>query len=204
MIKKIFISLILLLLLPTSVSANHPAPLKCEVFGGDEYCKNAPGTKYCDKNDHTLICKKGGYCDPHHLNHDENDGCVRSCVVDTSNELRCEGGQPAQAGSFKGVFGTVNAPSELSNLVEAGGDTGAGSITLFLNNLISIIYSLIVFIFLFMLIFAAFQWITAGGDKEAVAKARARITNAIIGLIILALAFFITRFTGQLLGFKWL
>jgi hypothetical protein len=202
MIKKILITVAFLLLLPSPVAANHTAPLKCETFGGDEYCAKTPGSKYCF-NDQTLICKPGGYCDPHHANHDENDGCVRSCKADPSDELKCQGGQNAQPGGFQSVFGKVNAPKELTNLVEAGGDTGAGGITLFLNNLLNIIYSLIVFIFLFMLVFSAFQWMTAGGDKEAVAKARSRITNAIIGLVILALAFFITRFIGQLLGFKW-
>ncbi|MBI2314685.1 hypothetical protein HYU93_01330 [Candidatus Daviesbacteria bacterium] len=46
----------------------------------------------------------------------------------------------------------------------------------------------------------AFEWITSGGDKEAVGKARGRIINALIGLAVLAVAFALAnvaaRFTG--------
>jgi hypothetical protein len=34
------------------------------------------------------------------------------------------------------------------------------------------------------LLWGAFQWVTSGGDKEAVSKAQKRITNALIGLLI--------------------
>ncbi len=106
-------------------------------------------------------------------------------------------------GSFFDVFGSITPPRQLDSLIKRGGDSGAGALTAFLNNLIAMIYMLIGFIFLFMMIFGAFQWITSGGDKESVAKARSRITNAIIGLAILALAFFLTSFIGQLFGFRF-
>ncbi len=34
------------------------------------------------------------------------------------------------------------------------------------------------------LLWGAFQWVTSGGDKEAVSKAQKRITNALVGLVI--------------------
>lgn len=40
-------------------------------------------------------------------------------------------------------------------------------------------------IFFFMLIMGAIQWITGGGDKQALEGARGKITNAIIGIVIL-------------------
>ena len=49
-----------------------------------------------------------------------------------------------------------------------------------------------------MLITGAFNWITSGGDKENVGKARSRIINALIGLLVLALAFLIARVAGQI------
>ena len=54
---------------------------------------------------------------------------------------------------------------------------------------------------LFMLIWGAFEWITSGGDKENVGKARNRIINALIGLAVLAVAFALTKVAGQFLGF---
>src|SRR5438477_256368 len=48
-------------------------------------------------------------------------------------------------------------------------------------------------------VWGAFQYIFAGGDKEKLGKARARITWAIVGLIIVALAFLVAQYAGQIL-----
>ncbi|MFW6110138.1 MAG: hypothetical protein ACOC6Q_01810, partial [Patescibacteria group bacterium] len=50
------------------------------------------------------------------------------------------------------------------------------------------------------LIFGGFKFMTAGGDEEAVEKAKTMLTNAIIGLIIIATAYFITLILGQILA----
>ena len=52
-----------------------------------------------------------------------------------------------------------------------------------------------------MLIWGAFEWITSGGDKDNVGKARNRIINALIGLAVLAVAFALFKVAGQFLGF---
>lgn len=52
------------------------------------------------------------------------------------------------------------------------------------------------------LVWGAFKWITSGGDKDAIGKARGTIVNALIGLFILALAFFITVLAGHIVGFN--
>lgn len=48
-------------------------------------------------------------------------------------------------------------------------------------------------------VWGAFQYIFAGGDKEKIAKARSRMTWAIIGLLIVLLAFFVAQFVGTIL-----
>lgn len=68
------------------------------------------------------------------------------------------------------------------------------------QNAIRIIFVIAAILVLVYLIWGAFQWITSGGDKEAVDKARKRITHAIIGLFILALAFLIITVVGQIVG----
>ncbi|OGE26818.1 hypothetical protein A3H85_01285 [Candidatus Daviesbacteria bacterium RIFCSPLOWO2_02_FULL_40_8] len=69
-----------------------------------------------------------------------------------------------------------------------------------LSNALTIIFVIAALAVLFMLIIGAFQWITSGGDKEKVGKARDRITQALVGLAILALAFLITVVVGQVLS----
>lgn len=68
------------------------------------------------------------------------------------------------------------------------------------NNALVITFSAAALLVLVFLIIGAFQWIVSGGDKEAVGKARSRITAALIGLAILALSFIVVQVIGQILG----
>lgn len=93
-------------------------------------------------------------------------------------------------------------PREIGNLTNGlnsgiSADTSLGTLVI---NALKIIYIIASLAVLFMLVFGAFQWITSGGDKEAVQKARSRITNALIGLAILALALFITVLVSSVLN----
>lgn len=68
-----------------------------------------------------------------------------------------------------------------------------------LSELLNIAFYLAFFLAFFYLIWGAFSYITAQGKKEELQKATARITWAIIGLIIVFLAFFIAQFAGNVL-----
>lgn len=69
-----------------------------------------------------------------------------------------------------------------------------------LNNIVNVVRAIISFIlvvafvaaFIFLLI-GGLRWITAGGDEKAVASARNMITAALIGLVIVLLAYAIIR-----------
>lgn len=50
-------------------------------------------------------------------------------------------------------------------------------------------------------LWGAVDWILSGGDKEKVSNARKKMTNAIIGLVLLALSFAIIRTIGLITGF---
>lgn len=54
---------------------------------------------------------------------------------------------------------------------------------------------------LVFMIWGAFDWITSGGDKEKITNARRKITNALIGLALLALSAFIVSLAGQIVGY---
>lgn len=58
------------------------------------------------------------------------------------------------------------------------------NIQLIISNLINFILTASIVVFLFFLLLGGIQWITSGGDKESLAKAKGKITSAIIGLII--------------------
>jgi hypothetical protein len=63
--------------------------------------------------------------------------------------------------------------------------TGLGFFQQLIPNLVTLAFVIGTIIFFFMLIIGAIQWISSGGDKAAVEAARGRITNALIGLILL-------------------
>lgn len=81
-------------------------------------------------------------------------------------------------------------------------DKGFKTLGDFINKSITLVFIFAVLAVLVMLIWGAFEWITSGGDKDAVGKARGRILNALIGLAVLAVAFAIYRVAASFAGFN--
>lgn len=75
-----------------------------------------------------------------------------------------------------------------------------------LNNVISVLIGVMTGVagiwFIFQFITAGYQWIQSGGDKEQLSQARDKITNSLIGLIIVVGAWIIIGIVGQILGLK--
>ena len=53
--------------------------------------------------------------------------------------------------------------------------------------------------FTFQVIIAGFTWLSSGGDKQKVADARSKLTNAIVGIVVVVLAIVIVRLVAVLL-----
>ncbi|MBI2196140.1 hypothetical protein HYU45_00865 [Candidatus Daviesbacteria bacterium] len=143
----------------------------------------------------------------------ENSRCYYPAISNGGcNEdlgLFCE---PSQDDSTRGVckkstvkqiFGTITAPSPLAGFLAKDPTGTGGAISQFLSNLVALFYSLAAIVALFMFLWAAFEWMTSGGEKEKVASARNKIIYTIIGIILLALAFAIIRIVGQFTGFTF-
>jgi len=69
-----------------------------------------------------------------------------------------------------------------------------------IDNLVQLAFFVAGVFFFFNLLVAGIQWIGAGGDSKALQSARGRMTNALIGLIIVVAAFAITRIVERVLG----
>ena len=80
----------------------------------------------------------------------------------------------------------INKDVQITNL--------AGLITPILN----IMFYVAVFLAFYYLVWGAIQYIMAQGKKEDLAKARARITWALIGLIIIFLSFTIAKYAAEI------
>lgn len=69
-----------------------------------------------------------------------------------------------------------------------------GSLGEIVSKLVMPVFSLATFIVTWYFLWGAFDWITSEGDKQKVADARNKITQAIAGFLILILVFFILPF----------
>ena len=81
---------------------------------------------------------------------------------------------------------------------------GYADIGLFITNILKILFIIAIIVVLFMLVWGAYEWMTSGGDKESIGKARGRIIAALIGLAVLAVAFAIAVVAAQFVGFQGL
>lgn len=79
----------------------------------------------------------------------------------------------------------------------AGG--GQGDIRIFLAGMVQAALSVVGVIFLILVLYAGFLWLTAGGNTESVSRARTLLLSAIVGFIITLGAFMITRFAVGLI-----
>ena len=104
--------------------------------------------------------------------------------------------------AFKDTFGTIKPPEELDAFTK-GDLTGAEGISKFFNNFITLIYSVAAVVFILMILWGAWDWITSGGEKDKIDAARRKIINAIVGILLFAAAFAIINTFGQFTGFKF-
>ncbi len=124
--------------------------------------------------------------------------CTKSCDLDISGNKMCY----CELSPIKGAFGKIQPPGPLAGFLQ-NDSTGAGAISSFLSNAVTLIYSLAGIALIFIFLWAAFEWMTSGGDKEKVASARGKIFNGIIGIVLLAIAFAIIKIFGQFTGFTF-
>jgi hypothetical protein len=83
--------------------------------------------------------------------------------------------------------------------VAAGYDPTQNNALTTVGNFITIILGLIGVIFLALIIYSGFLWMTAAGNDKQVDKAKAIISQATVGLIIIILAYAITFFIIKIL-----
>jgi len=80
---------------------------------------------------------------------------------------------------------------------EAGIKTGVNSPEVIAGTVLQQVLSFVGVLFLGLMLYAGFLWMTAGGNEEKVDEAKKIILAAVVGLIIIAAAYAITQFVGQ-------
>lgn len=97
----------------------------------------------------------------------------------------------AQTGEPTSLSDRLNKPAELVQGSAGLSDVSLGYIV---ASVIRAALALLGLIFLIIIVFAGYRWMTASGNEESVQKAQSSIKRAIIGLVIVILAYAITSF----------
>jgi len=97
---------------------------------------------------------------------------------------------PVYAAQTLELTGKSDTFTNLENLTAGGMVSGA----------ISLVLIVVALVFFFILVIGGLKWITSGGDEKKVAAARAQITNALIGLVIVFAAWAIMKLIGSIFG----
>ena len=107
----------------------------------------------------------------------------------------------ASAGASLVLWGTRTAlafsvgDTGLKNTAKTAGlPTNETSLPVLIGTLLSGLLSLVGVIFLVIIVWGGFLWMTARGNDQQVEKAKQLITSAVIGLIIIAGGYAITNF----------
>lgn len=81
--------------------------------------------------------------------------------------------------------------SRMKKVGESGGFAAATETSLASNLglLVNTILSLLGVIFIILIIFSGFKWMTAGGNEKQIEDAKKKISNTIIGLVIVVAAY---------------
>ena len=184
---KIFPILFLAIFLLSSEAGATPSGCS-EGFGGSSCC--------------------GGEGDPGAASHPDwscqnAEGREGDCVAGL-----CPGGAtntccpPASGEEADGEEGAGSGVREsLGTAARGAGISTSGSISGIIQKVISTVLGFVGVIFLVLIIVGGLMWMTAGGNEDQVGKSKKLITNAVIGTIIIMLAYVLVSFVmGKIVG----
>jgi succinate dehydrogenase hydrophobic anchor subunit len=108
--------------------------------------------------------------------------------------------QPNPSG-FQGIgpLGGETAPGIYKVFTEA---TAADRFEIALSLSIGVMTVIAGIWFMYQIFSGAIEWLSSGGEKQAVQNAQKRITNAVTGIVIVVLSYAIILSIGYMVGFK--
>lgn len=95
---------------------------------------------------------------------------------------------------FVPSFAYAQIGDSAAGAVASSAGLSTSSVYEILGTLINVFLSLLGIVFLLLVLYAGFLWMTAGGDDKQVDKARKMLVNATVGLVITISAYAITTF----------
>jgi len=97
------------------------------------------------------------------------------------------------------VSADVNLGNDLMAEVRTGANIGEAGLGTIVGNVVKVVLSILGLVALVMFIIAGFQWMTSGGNDDKIKSAQKLMSNAVIGLVIVLIAYAATHFIVQAL-----
>jgi hypothetical protein len=88
----------------------------------------------------------------------------------------------------------ANQMNTTAGAIYGTGTATATPLPVLIGNVINVVLGLLGVILVLLVIFAGFLWMTAQGDADKVKKAKAMLTNAVIGMVLIFAAYSISAF----------
>jgi hypothetical protein len=98
------------------------------------------------------------------------------------------------------LLAQITNPVLPGNLGSGGQEAGSSALGAVLGATIGVIMVLSFVVTFIYLLLGGFDWITSGGDKTKLGSARDKITNALIGLVVVGTVWAITTLVSQFIG----
>ena len=115
-------------------------------------------------------------------------------ILSAAQLILIQNTQKASAGSlWDSQTGLSGSGSEIGSAFGQTGSEPDKDIRVIVAGVIKIFLGFIGITFVILLILAGYKWMTAGGNEENVKEAKSQITRAVIGLIIILMAWGITE-----------
>ncbi len=86
------------------------------------------------------------------------------------------------------------AANDVDSIATKAGLTNAASLPTIIGNTISVLLGLLGIVFVVLVVYAGFLYLTSNGEETNVKKAKKLLTQAIIGLIIIVSAYAISSY----------
>lgn len=100
-------------------------------------------------------------------------------------------------------LGTIGGPG-LGPFGAAAPTSPLGAIVDLVSSVVGVMTIFASIWFLFQILYAGYEWISAGGDTKKIASARDRITHAFMGLVIVVGSWSLLAVAGQFFGYDTL
>ncbi|MDD3679245.1 MAG: pilin [Candidatus Shapirobacteria bacterium] len=98
------------------------------------------------------------------------------------------------------ILGVVYAQEIAIQPPDSAGTLNTITVENLISGTITLVFIAASLVFFFMLVAGGIKWMMAGGDKEKAGEARSQLTSALIGLIVIFLAWAISKLLETLFG----